>query len=100
MTNRVSNMFQTDGFIVVGIFKNDEDHYPCLICRDIPEMVWQDIFIPEPSEIPQSLALPASKTLVLPYRLCPQCHDVKPDLWKIRLLVLERLNAIAERCAQ
>ena len=94
------SMFQTDGYIVVGIFKNDEDHYPCLICRDIPEMVWQDIFVPEPPDIPPSFPLPERKTLVMTYRLCPQCHDAEPDEWKIRLLMLERLNAIAKRCAR
>src|SRR5262249_38733125 len=75
--NGASHVIQTDGYVVVGIFKN-EDHYPCLICRDTPDMVWQDLFIPEPSDIPPSFAAVESQTLVMPYRLCPQCHDAKP----------------------
>ena len=97
--NVVFSMIQTDGYVVVGILKN-ESRYPCLICRHIPDVVWQDLFIPEPTDVPPSFALPESKTLVMPYRLCPQCHDAKPDDWKIRLLMLERLSAIATRCAR
>ena len=89
-------MIQTDGYVVVGILKN-EDQYSCLICRDIPDMIWQDLFLPEPNEISPSFPVPESKTLVMPYRLCPQCHDARPGDWKIRLLMLERLNAIARR---
>ncbi len=91
--------FQTDGYIVVGELRNEE-RYRCLICRNVPEVVRVDIFVPQPAEIPPSLRVPEARTLVMPYRLCPQCHEAKPDFWKIRLLMLERLNALVKRSAR
>ena len=92
---------QTEGFIVVGELPNDE-HYHCLICRQVPDVVMVDVFVPDPKDIPLSIAvaLPDSGTLVLPYRLCPQCSKPKPDPWKIRLLMLERMADIAARSGQ
>jgi hypothetical protein len=92
---------QTEGFIALGEMPNDE-HYPCLICKRIPDEVIVDLFVPEPKEIPpSSVKLPEStQTLVLPYRLCPRCSQAKPKAWEIRLLMLERLNAIAARNEQ
>jgi hypothetical protein len=89
---------QTEGFVALGDLPNDE-HYPCLICRKVPERVMVDLFIPEPSDIPSAVQWPTSKTLVMPYRLCPQCHNAKPAPWKIRLLILERLNKLI-RCVR
>lgn len=90
---------QTEGFIALGELPNDE-HYPCLICRRIPDVVMVDLFVPEPNDIPQSLVLRSSKALVLPYRLCPRCSKTKPDPWKIRLLMLERLDILASRSSR
>ena len=87
---------QTEGFIVLGDLPNDE-RYSCLICRCVPERVMVDLFVPENQEIPASLPVPDSRELVLPYRLCPKCHETKPGPWKIRLLMLERLNAMVAR---
>ena len=87
---------QTEGFIVVGDLPNDE-RYRCLICGYVPGRVWQDLYIPETGEIPATLSLPISKTLVMPYRLCPTCSKDEPKPWKIRLLMLARLNEIGKR---
>jgi hypothetical protein len=94
----VSVPIQTDGFIVVGELRN-EQRYPCLICRCIPEIVMVDLFIPEADEIPSILPLPATRQLVLPYRLCPKCAESKPPDRKIRLLMLERLNVMVDKDA-
>jgi hypothetical protein len=83
---------QTDGFLAVGDLPNDE-HVPCLVCRCVPDRVWQDIFCPEPGDIPSSFVAHGSKTLVMTYRLCPGHAKVAP--WRIRLLMLERLNVMA-----
>jgi hypothetical protein len=85
---------QTDGFIAVGDLPNDE-RYPCLVCKCVPERVMTDLFVPESKDIPESVQLPDARTLVIPYRLCPKCAAAKLDRWKIRLLMLERLNALA-----
>jgi hypothetical protein len=87
---------QTEGFIAVGDLPNDE-RYRCLLCKCVPERVIVDLFIPAPKDIPAGFPLPDSKTLVLPYRLCPQCSKARPDTWKIRLFMLERLNSLMER---
>lgn len=80
---------QTDGF-VLGDLPNEE-HYRCLMCGEIPRRVHVDVFVPEPGDIPVS---PLDfRNMVLPYRLCPRCHGTKPEPWKIRLLLLERLSA-------
>jgi hypothetical protein len=88
---------QTGGFIVLGDQPNHEG-YRCLICRVIPDRLTVDLFVPEPEDIPPSLVVSNSKSLVLPYRLCPLCFKAKPDPWKIRLLILGRLNVLAGRC--
>jgi hypothetical protein len=80
--------FQTDGFVAVGDLPNDEGN-PCLVCRCVPDRVWQDLFTPEKGDI--SFSVPDGKTLAVTYRLCPRCAE-KPDPWKIRLLILERLS--------
>jgi hypothetical protein len=85
---------QTEGFIALGELSN-EGHYHCLLCRRVPDVVIVDLFVPGPKDVPPCFALPDSKTLVLPYRLCPRCSKAKPDPWRIRLLMLERLNAMA-----
>ena len=95
----MSDLIQTDGLIALGDLPNEEN-YPCLICRTRPDRVMVDLFVPEPNEIPASFPLPESKTLVLPYRLCLACHKAKPGEWKIRLLMLERLNTLAKRGRQ
>jgi hypothetical protein len=89
---------QTEGYIPLGDLPNDE-RYPCLLCRCVPERVMTNVFVPEPKDIPSSVKLADGRTLVMPYRLCPQCFKVKADPWKIRLLMLERLNALAVRSA-
>jgi hypothetical protein len=86
---------QTEGFIAMGDLPNEE-RYPCLMCRNVPDRVRVDVFVPEPSDIPGSVSLPNSKALVFLYRLCPRCYETKPDAWKIRLLMLERLTAMTE----
>ena len=86
---------QTEGFFVIGDLPNDE-HYCCLVCRDVPDRVHVDLFVPEPVDIPASIASRVPNTLAVPYRLCPRCYRAKPDRWRIRLLVLEKLNAVAE----
>lgn len=84
---------QTDGFVVIGDLPNDE-YYACLICRNIPERIHQDLFVPEPEDIPESFPLPANRGVVVPYRLCPRCYAAKPDSRRIRLLILERLRVV------
>ena len=92
---------QTDGFLVVGELAN-EGHYHCLVCGQVPDVVMVDVFAPDPKDVPPRIAaaVPDRRTLVLPYRLCPQCSKAKPDPWKIRLLMLERLAYIAARSGQ
>ena len=80
--------FQTEGFVPLGDMSNDE-HYPCLMCKQVPERVWVDLFTPEKGDI--SFPVPDARQLAVTYRLCPQCAK-NPDQWKIRLLILERLN--------
>lgn len=88
--------FQTDGLLVIGELPNEE-HYPCLVCREVPDRVYVDLFTPEPSDIPASVASRVGETtLVVTYRLCPRCHKANPGAWKIRLLLLERLKAMTE----
>ena len=89
---------QTDGFVVLGDLPNDE-RFPCLVCKCVPERVMVDFFVPEEKDIPAEAKVPDLKTLALPFRLCPQCHKAKPDQWKIRLLMLERLNALCRSAA-
>ena len=86
---------QNDGFFVVGVLPNEE-HYCCLVCRTIPDRVHVDLFVPEPRDIPALIASRTTNTLAVPYRLCPRCYEAKPAQWQIRLLVLEKLNAIAK----
>lgn len=86
---------QTEGYIALGDLPNEE-RYRCLVCGEVADRVWVDLFVPEPSDIPTSLARPDSKTLVLPYRLCLRCHKDRPDARKIRLLMVERLKAMTE----
>lgn len=87
---------QTDGFVVVGVLPNEE-HHRCLVCGKIPEDIHVDVFTPNKSDIPPSIATHVStKTLALTYRLCPSCYKAKPDQWKLRLLLLERLEAMVE----
>jgi hypothetical protein len=87
---------QTDGFVAPGEMPNDEQH-PGLICRQIPQSVHVDLFALDPSDTPTPLAIPVGeKTLVVTYRLCPSCYQAKPGPWKVRLLVLERLQARVE----
>jgi hypothetical protein len=90
----MSVKIQTEGFVVIGVLPNEE-RYPCLICGDVPEPIWQDLFPVDPGDIPESLPLPAGTNLVVTYRLCPSCHKSKPDPWKIRLLILARLKVAA-----
>ena len=85
---------QTDGFIVLGPVPNDE-RFRCLVCRDIPEYIHQNLYEPKANEIPAALSVPGSKTVVMLYRLCLRCHAAKPDPRKIRLLVLERFAGVA-----
>lgn len=82
---------QTEGFVALGELTNDE-RYPCLVCKRVPDVVMVDLFVVEPKDVPPPVPLPASKTLAVTYRLCPRCFTDKPDPWKIRLLILERLN--------
>ena len=84
---------QTEGFVALGEMPND-DRYPCLICKQVPDSVVVDLFIPEPKDIPPTMPLPG--TLAVTYRLCPRCHKAKPEPWKIRLLVLERLRRMMQ----
>jgi hypothetical protein len=84
---------QTESYIVLGDLPNEE-RYHCLICGCTPDRVMVDLFVPEPKDIPASVPLPNSKTLVMPYRLCPRCAKAKSAPWRIRLLILERLNVI------
>ena len=86
---------QTEGFFVIGELPNLE-HYCCLVCRDVPDRVHVDLFVPEPRDIPESIASRVPKTLAVPYRLCPHCYRAKSNRWRIRLLVLEKLNAMME----
>ncbi len=87
---------QADGFVLIGELPNKE-HYPCLVCRDIPDHVHVDLFTPEPSDIPASMASRVGdKTLAITYRLCPRCFKAKLAPWKIRLLLLERVKATVE----
>lgn len=84
--------FQTDGFVAVGDLLNEEGN-PCLVCRCVPDRVWQDLFLVAPEDIPASVAAampPPTKSLAVTYRLCPGHSKVAP--WRIRLLILERLN--------
>jgi hypothetical protein len=83
---------QTEGFVAVGKLPNDE-RYPCLVCRCIPDEVLVDLFVPEPKDIPPSFVMPGGKTLAITYRLCPGHAKVAP--WRIRLLMLERLHVLA-----
>ena len=85
---------ETDGFVVIGDLPNDEN-YHCLICGRVPDRVFQNLFIPKEEDIPAALNIP--NTLVLPYRLCLPCNKTKPEQWKIRLLVLERLNRLVSK---
>jgi hypothetical protein len=87
---------QTEGFVAVGDLPNHE-HYPCLACGHVPDRVMVDLFVPDLEDIPPTFAVPDSKTLAVTYRLCPRCAEHKPAPWKIRLLLLERLNARAAR---
>jgi hypothetical protein len=82
---------QTDGFVAVGDLPNDEGN-PCLVCRCVPDRVWQDLFLVAPEDVPASVAavVPDSKSLAVTYRLCPGHSKVAP--WRIRLLILERLS--------
>jgi hypothetical protein len=84
---------QTEGFVALGELPNDE-RYPCLVCRCVPDVVMVDLFALEPEDVPASVAVPDSKTLAVTYRLCPRCFKTKPDPWKLRLLVLERLTGV------
>jgi hypothetical protein len=84
---------QTEGFLALGDLPNDE-HYRCLICRAVPSRVHVNFLVPEQGDIPAISA--GSRTVILPYRLCPRCHETNPDPWRIRLLLLERLNARPE----
>jgi len=86
---------QTDGFVVIGILPNEE-HYPCLVCGQVPGFVFLDLFTPEPKDIPASIASRVSNTLAMKYRLCLRCHEAKPLPSKIRRLVLARLKALGE----
>ena len=87
---------QTDGYVVIGVLPNDE-HYRCLVCGCVPDRVHQDLFVPEPGEVPASIASRADKRqVVVLYRLCPHCYKAKPRPWKIRLLMLEKINAMTE----
>ena len=86
---------QTDGFVVIGILPNEE-HYPCLVCGQVPGFVFLDLFTPEPKDIPACTASRVPNTLAMKYRLCPRCHAAKPLPSKIRLLVLERLKAMGK----
>jgi len=86
--------FQTEGFVAVGDMPNDEGN-PCLIYRCVPDRVWQDLFLVEPEDVPASVAaaMPPSKSstsLAVTYRLCPGHVKVAP--WRIRLLILERIQ--------
>jgi len=85
---------QTDGLVSLGWLPN-ENRYPCLVCGTVPDVVMVDLFVPESEDI--NFPVPEGKTLVLPYRLCEQCHHAKPDAWKIRLLILGRLHAVRIR---
>ena len=87
---------KTEGLIVLGAVPNEEG-FQCLICRAVPDRVIVDLFVPDEKDIPSSLSVPDSKALALPYRLCPRCFKTKPGGWKIRLLMLERLNVLARR---
>jgi hypothetical protein len=86
---------QTDGFVVIGMLPNEE-HYPCLICGEIPDFVYVDLFTPEPKEIPAAIASRVANTLAMKYRLCLRCHEAKPLPSKLRQLALERLKALGE----
>lgn len=87
---------QTDGFVAIGEMPNDE-RYPCLVCKQVPQRVHVDLYALDLGDTPTSLAVPVGeKTLAVTYRLCPNCYQTKPGPWKIRLLVLERLKARVE----
>lgn len=87
---------QTDGFVAIGGLPNDE-RYPCLVCKCVPESVIADLFIPDPEDIPSSIPVQDLKTFVMLYRLCPRCAKNRPAPWKLRLLLLERLNIVTGR---
>jgi hypothetical protein len=98
MRSKIEKYMQTDGFVALGEMPNDQ-RLPCLVCKKILETIVVQIFVPEPDDIPATLRLPGPKKLVIPYRLCPNCYrDNKPAPWKLRLLILERLNALMELC--
>jgi hypothetical protein len=87
---------QTDGFVPIGEMPN-EQLLPCLLCKQIPDRVHVNLFGLEANDIPASLVLQVGeKTLAITYRLCPSCYRIKPGVWKIRLLILERLKARVE----
>lgn len=95
--NGNSAKMQTDGFVVTGVLLNEE-HYPCLVCGEIPDFVHVDLFTPEPSDIPEPFAVrvPNPLTLAIKYRLCAHCYKAKPEPWKMRLLLLARVEGMVE----
>jgi hypothetical protein len=89
--------FHTDEVVMIGPMPNHEG-FQCLVCQKISELIHVDLFPIERRDIPASVAEFVPNELVITYRLCSRCRARAWKIqWKIRLLILERLNSAVGR---